>query len=738
MARSERDEEVLLDLILRWEELRAKGRDVAVEELCREWPSLADELRRRLAILEQTAWLDAPLDDPGEPDGEPICLPGEGDGPDVSNRPQAPSTAALSGQVLAGRYRMDELVAEGGAARVWRATDLELQRTVAVKIPRRLDDEMAGRLVEEAQRVASLVHPGIVPTYDVGRHGDTVFFVSEFIEGGSLADVCRSGAATVEQRVGWIAQIADALAYAHDCGIVHRDIKPANILIDGHGRARLADFGIAQPPDTPGRSLGTLDYASPEQCSGQPVDHRSDIYSLAVVLHACLAGSLPHQPGKPSRQASRAAGSPLPRPLQQICQRALTLDPAERFPSAHAFAQALREVDGTRHRRLLLRLAVALLAVGGVLAALAFNTRSISNALRPQMTVRKLPAWDAAGQSLEQVLTAVASAESPQPVSPPRLDSFAAGLRDYDQQGGGVVAPSGEVYCLPAPDGSMLVINPETKTTRLVRSPLLAGGNYFGGVLAPDGCLYLMPHLATHFIRIDPATDEVTAFGEAADSLGYWGGVVAGNGCIYAIPSTATQVVEIDPATQACVRFGDLSDAHYKYAGGVLAPNGRIYCIPDQARQILVIDPQRRSVDLLAEDLGDDAGKGYGGVLAPNGKIYSGTSATGRVIVLDPRTDAIEFIEDVPADRYIGSVLGADGRIYCVPNKPGEVLVIDPATNTLDVLPGSRITGGYWGAVLTPYGAIVAIPWEANRVLAIDFGRRLPEDWPLSRLFNRY
>jgi len=660
MARSEADEERLLDLILRWEELRAKGRDVAVEELCREWPSLADELRRRLAILEQTAWLEAPLDDPEEPEWPPDPLPGEGDVPAASTRLRAPSTAALSSQVLAGRYRMDELVAEGGASLVWRATDLELQRTVAVKIPRRVDDEMAGRLVEEAQRVASLAHPGIVPTYDVGRDGDTVFIVSEFIEGGSLADACRFGSATAEQRIGWVAQIADALAYAHDCGIVHRDIKPANILIDGHGRARLADFGIAQPLNTPGRSVGTLDYASPEQCSGQPVDHRSDLYSLAVVLHACLAGSLPHQPGKPSRQASRAAGSPLPKPLQRICQRALALDPAERFPSAHAFAKALRGVDGTRRRRLLLGLAVALLAVGGVLATLAFNTRSISNALRPRMTVLELPAWEAAGQSLEQVLTAVAAAESPQPVSPPRLDSFAAGLRDYDQQGGGVVAPSGEVYCLPA----------------------------------PDGCLYLMPHLATHFIRIDPATDEVTAFGEAADSLGYWGGVVAGN--------------------------------------------GRIYCIPDQARQILVIDPERRTAELLAEDLGDDAGKGYGGVLAPNGKIYSGTSATGRVIVLNPRTDAIEFIEDVPRDRYIGSVLGADGRIYCVPNKPGEVLVIDPATNTLDVLPGSRITGGYWGAVLTPYGAIVAIPWEANRVLAIDFGRRLPEDWPLSRLFNRY
>ena len=212
---------------------------------------------------------------------------------------------------------------------------------------------------------------------------------------------------------------------------------------------------------------------------------------------------------------------------------------------------------------------------------------------------------------------------------------------------------------------------------------------------------------------------------------------MAGNGKIYAIPSTATHVVEIDPATQECVRFGELSDAPYKYAGGVLAPNGRIYCMPDQARQIMVIDPASRSIDFLVEDLGDDASKAYGGVLAPNGKIYSGASMTGRVIVLDLATDAISFIE-VPRDRYIGSVLGGDGRIYSVPSKPGEVLVINPATDTADLLPGSRITGGYWGAVLTPYGSIIAVPWESNRVLAIDFGSRLPVDWPLSRLFNKY
>ncbi|MDA0817293.1 MAG: serine/threonine-protein kinase [Planctomycetota bacterium] len=248
------DEELLLDLILRWEELRARGREVAVEELCREWPSLEGELRRRLEALEQTAWLEAPLDDLEEPHGP---ASGDGNGSAPATGLIGPLRAALASPLLAGRYRLETLVAEGGSAQVWRARDLELQRTVAVKIPRQLSDEAADRLLEEAQRVAGLGHPGIMPTYDVGRQGRTVFFVSEFIEGGSLADACREGAATVAELIDWIAQVADALAHAHSRGIVHRDIKPANILIDEHGRARLTDFGIALPPDTPGGSLGS-------------------------------------------------------------------------------------------------------------------------------------------------------------------------------------------------------------------------------------------------------------------------------------------------------------------------------------------------------------------------------------------------------------------------------------------------------------------------------------------------
>jgi streptogramin lyase len=734
--RSAVDEERLLDLLLRWEELRARGRAVAVEELCRQWPGLEPELRRRVEALEQTDWLEEPIEDseatPARSSDRTLAVAAEETG----------STRSLALQVLVGRYRLDELIAEGGAARVWKATDLQLQRTVAVKMPRHLGPAAADRIIEEAKRVASLSHPGIVPTYDVGRHGEMVFFVSEFIDGGSLAEACRLGSANVAQKIAWIVQVADALAYAHDRGIVHRDIKPANILLDGHSRARLADFGISQPPHTESGSLGTLTYASPEQVSGTAVDCRSDLYSLGVVLHECVAGRLPEQPGKPvPLRLDGPSGEPPSRPaepaekaVRAICRRALAANPDQRFQTAVAFARAVRAVNGVARRRRRVWAAVAAIALVLLAAVVAINARGLRNLVRPTLAMPPLPAWHANDQPLDQVLAAVADSRTTQP---PRLETFAAWERDYDQQGGGVVAPSGEVYCLPSPEGVMLVIDPESATTRRISSPLLAGGNYFGGVLAPDGCLYLIPHQATHFIRIDPETDQVTAFGEATGDIAYWGGVLAQNGRIYAIPAAADHVVEIDPATRACVRFGTLSADAYKYAGGVLAPDGNIYCMPDQARQIMVIDPATRSVEFLIEDLGEDASKAYGGVLASNGKIYSGASHTGRVIVVDPETDAISFIDDLPRDRYLGSVLGADGRIYSVPNKPGDVLVIDPETETASLVPDSRITGGYWGSVLTPYGSIIAIPWEASRVLAIDFGSRLPADWPLSRLFNR-
>jgi eukaryotic-like serine/threonine-protein kinase len=333
------DEDILGDLLLRWEELHDRGQDTPASELAKDHQHLVAELDRRIARLKRAAWLDRPSDDDPPADG----------GTDAS--PSFPT------RNLANRYRLDELIAEGGFAQVFRAYDRELQRTVAIKLPKPSRLESTDAFLAEARRVARLKHPHLVQVYDVGLDGTTCFIVSEYIEGGSLADRLVHTQPAKEQVLKWIADIADALEYAHLNGVIHRDIKPANILIDHHGRALLADFGIAQSASKTGKfapSLGTLRYMSPEQLEGKASDHRSDIFSLAVVLHEALTGRLPYSSTDPNTlRAEIAAGSAsqstvINGTLDAICCKALSKSLHDRHASAAAFAADIRKaIAGT-------------------------------------------------------------------------------------------------------------------------------------------------------------------------------------------------------------------------------------------------------------------------------------------------------------------------------------------------------------------------------------------------------
>ena len=153
----------------------------------------------------------------------------------------------------------------------------------------------------------------------------------------------------------------------------------------------------------------------------------------------------------------------------------------------------------------------------------------------------------------------------------------------------------------------------------------------------------------------------------------------------------------------------------------------------------MVIDPEARAVSYLDHDLGVGAAKTFGGVLAPNGKIYSGLAGAGKVWVIDPAHDSVEEITGLPDGlRYVGGVLGPDGKIYCVPSRQVPLFVLDPETRKGGPIAGSPVLGNAWGAVLTPHGSIVLVPWDATRITTIDFGVRVPKDWTLSRVFNRF
>ena len=324
------DEEMLAELLVTWEDLYELGQDTPTRELCEDCPHLAEELTRRITAMKATAWLN----DPQPP----------------ADAPPAIAVQPLQGRVLDGRYRLDDLVAEGGFAQVWRAFDTDLQRIIAVKIPKRTAVGTAEAFLAEARRVAQLKHPAILPVYDVGLEEGECYFVTEYVEGGSLADRLNKGRIPAAQACGWIVSIADALDHAHRFGIVHRDVKPANILIDAHDRALLADFGIAQSVLINGAcapSVGTLLYMAPEQLAGQPAVPQSDIYSLAVVLHEATSGKPPYSATEPRalhREIDRGAtlSKDVPQRLASTCRKALCKDPGQRFGSAAEFAAAIR------------------------------------------------------------------------------------------------------------------------------------------------------------------------------------------------------------------------------------------------------------------------------------------------------------------------------------------------------------------------------------------------------------
>lgn len=195
-----------------------------------------------------------------------------------------------------GRYRLRRLVGTGGMASVWLATDSRLERNVAIKVLAdvlALDAEYVSRFAREARVAAGLSHPHLVRLYDFSAHGTRPFLVMEYVAGGTLADRLRTEQARSGDPVVLAYELLDAIGYIHAAGVIHRDIKPANVLIGTDGRARLTDFGIAQPSGATratltGQVIGSRSYMAPELYSGGRADERSDLYALGVLLGECM------------------------------------------------------------------------------------------------------------------------------------------------------------------------------------------------------------------------------------------------------------------------------------------------------------------------------------------------------------------------------------------------------------------------------------------------------------------
>ena len=265
----------------------------------------------------------------------------------------------VNGRLIADRYRLLGLLGSGGMAEVWRARDEQLERDVAIKLLHAESGQLGAvsAAIDEARMAARLVHPNIVRVYDVGTDGGVDFVVMELVSGALLSQ-SRGRTGSTDRIVDVVAQLADALEHAHGAGVIHCDVKPQNVMLTDEGVPKLLDFGIAQRFSVAAQGnraaefLGSVPYVAPEQVRGDPIDGRADVYALGVVLFELLTSETPFNDDDPDESLRKRLTSSPPSPrslnphvpvaLESVTLTALAMHASDRFQTAGAFRDALR------------------------------------------------------------------------------------------------------------------------------------------------------------------------------------------------------------------------------------------------------------------------------------------------------------------------------------------------------------------------------------------------------------
>jgi len=267
------------------------------------------------------------------------------------------------GLVFDNRYKIEKIIGVGGMAVVYKAVDLLMRRVVAVKMLRdeiASDEQSVKRFINESKAVAMLSHPNIVNIYDVSVRDNVKYIVMEYVEGITLKNyMTHKGILSLREILSYSEQILHALEHAHAKGIVHRDIKPQNIMLLKNGRIKVMDFGIAKLPNAEtvtmtDKAIGTVYYISPEQASGRPIDARSDLYSLGVLMYEMSCAQLPFNADSPvsvalmqvndSAVPPRTLNHALPVGLEQVICKAMEKDPSHRYQNAGAMLKHLTKL----------------------------------------------------------------------------------------------------------------------------------------------------------------------------------------------------------------------------------------------------------------------------------------------------------------------------------------------------------------------------------------------------------
>lgn len=563
-------------------------------------------------------------------------------------------------------YRVEEVVGRGGMGVVYRATELALDRPVALKL---IAPELAGdatfreRFLRESRLAASIDHAGILPVYAAGAVDGELYLASRFVAGTDLRSLVDEGPLAPGRAIGLVGQVADALDAAHERGLVHRDVKPGNVLVDAADHCYLCDFGLTTrrvdgSATVPGGLAGSLDYLAPEQIRRGEVDGRVDQYALACVLYELLSGTPPFR-RESEAQTLWAHMQEEPPPLlsydelDAVLARGLAKEPDERYTTCNAFADDARAALGlgpspiaVRRRRR--RIGGRLLVVGAVVVAVAVAAATLAVLLRPSGALEATPNSLGALDPVSLELTSVTS----------------VGNTPTD-----VAASDDWVWVINSNDGAGTISRIDTGTRRLV-STFSVAGTPRTIVAAFDSLWVGTTEGRVH--RVEPGTDLVesswtlpnagksTAFEEDVGA----GWLAAGPNAVWAASSRA--LTRIDPTTSRMRPYESSTWGPMAYGYGSLWVLGR-----ELVRVSTVTARVVGTVDLVGGRA--DVATGFGSVWIADDE--------GRAVVrVDARQEAIVRTYDLG-----GSPLGVavdDASVWAA-SDDGTVVRIDPGSSAV-------------------------------------------------------
>jgi serine/threonine protein kinase/streptogramin lyase len=605
------------------------------------------------------------------------------------------------GSTLAG-YRLDALIARGGMGVVYRATQLALDRPVALKVIARQyagDEGFRERFLRESRLAAKLDHPAVVPVYDAREEDGELIVAMRLVEGGDLKKrIEAEGPLPPAEAIDLLAQIAAALDAAHAAGVVHRDVKPHNILLEGE-RAYLTDFGLAKALGDSGvlsgaSIVGTVEYMSPEQWRGEQVGPAADVYSLGCVFYECVTGVVPY-----ARHEGDAEPQ-MPQGLDDVIERAVSKEPAARYATAGELIDAARERQGADPAPTLVLSDAADRPTGrasNYVPIWPSNLRHVGWRWRERLAPRTKQ-W--LGAAVAVLVGAVSlgflllggggpSVSAPIEVGRPPV-RLAVG--------------AGSVWATSALDGTLSRIDPETR--RVVGSRLhLEKG--IAGVATGNGSVWVASPRRGEVLQVDPGTEQVKA---RIDVGGRPGAIVFGGGRIWVADDEGGGVTAINPeggrvyerglpphvaplrlavgagavwvtsASTGAVRRIDLATATAgapivvgRGPAGVTVGGGLVWIANSRSGSVTRVDPVTRS--LYGEPIA--VGERPGGIDAGTESVWVANSADGSVTRIGIQSGETEG-SPIDVGPQPGAVAIGSEAVWIANNGDGTIVRIDP------------------------------------------------------------